>query len=138
MEMIDYATMMAGPRTKMVAGMGMKIPVKDQNMAMEKNGDKWKYKVKVLEEDYKLMNPTDDFVRMFANTKLSAKEKDEYIRMAMDYMKRKTTDSFWNTVKERGKNTLARGLDAYGIRIKGFKPSDGMSNEDQYDALWEQ
>ena len=129
MEMIDYAQKMAGRGMRMYkAGMGMKIPKEDQNMEMVKNGKKWKYEVEVLEEDYGLMNPTDDLVRMFANTNLSAGEKDEYIRMA-----RKTTDSIW----ERGKNTLARALDDNGIRIKGFKPSDGMSNEDQYDALWE-
>ena len=64
------------------AGMGMEIPERDQNMEMVKDGDKWKYEVEVIEEDYRLMNPTDDFVRMFANTKLSAEKKMEYIREA--------------------------------------------------------
>ena len=72
----------AGRRTKMdPAGMGMEIPERDQNMEMVKDGDKWKYEVEVIER-YGLMNPTDDFVRMFANTKLSAEKKMEYIREA--------------------------------------------------------
>ena len=59
------------------------IPAEHQDKTLTKGTPKWEYEVRVIRTAYGLRNPDDDFVRMFANRRVSAEQKVWYVQRAL-------------------------------------------------------
>lgn len=59
------------------------IPAEHQDMTLEKGSQKWNYELDVIRTAYGITHPGDDFVRMFANRRVTAEQKVWYVQRAL-------------------------------------------------------
>lgn len=59
------------------------IPEEHQDTTLVKGSPKWNYEVDVIRTAYGLTHPSDDFVRMFANRRVTAEQKVWYVQRAL-------------------------------------------------------
>lgn len=59
------------------------IPTEHQDMTLEKGSHKWNYELDVIRTTYGITHPGDDFVRMFANRRVTAEQKVWYVQRAL-------------------------------------------------------